>query len=46
LVGTTAFEVILFIVVSNGLWFVFPALGMLVAFRFIQSDSFDALQSL
>jgi hypothetical protein len=32
--------------VSNGLWFVFPALGMAVACRFIQTDSFDALQSL
>ena len=38
--GKSFFEVFLFVGVTNGIWFVFPLLGMFVAVQMIHSNSF------
>ena len=39
--GKTTFEVMLFVGLSNGLWFFFPMLGMYLSVVLIYSDSFS-----
>ena len=42
--GRSIAEVVLFVGGSNGLWFVFPALGMAACSTMIQVGTFDALR--
>ena len=39
--GRSTAEVALFIGLTNGLWFIFPILGIYASIRVIQEDSFD-----
>lgn len=41
--GRTVFEVALFVGLTNGIWFVFPLLGMYVSYEMISNDSFSVL---
>jgi len=34
-------EIVLFVALTNGLWFVFPIIGMIVSYHFIVNDSYD-----
>lgn len=40
-VGKSIFEVVLFVGLTNGIWFFYPLLGMFVSVNMIQSNSFD-----
>lgn len=44
-VGRGVAEVVLFVGGSNGLWFVFPAIGMVACARVIESGSFDVFRA-
>ena len=39
-VGKSAFEVAMFVGFSNGLWFVFPLIGMIASFTLIETNSY------
>jgi hypothetical protein len=39
-VGKSVFEVVMFVGFSNGLWFVFPLIGMIASFTLIESNSY------
>mmetsp|Transcript_5973 Transcript_5973/g.6108 ORF Transcript_5973/g.6108 Transcript_5973/m.6108 type:complete len:223 (-) Transcript_5973:10-678(-) len=40
-IGKSFFEVVLFVGVSNGLWFFFPLLGMITSYEMIQSNTYN-----
>ena len=42
-VGKSFFEVFLFVGFTNGIWFIFPILGMYVSYEMIMTDSFAVL---
>ena len=41
--GKSVFEVLLFVGLSNGLWFFFPLLGMYVSYHCVTADTWDVM---
>jgi len=42
--GRDTFEVALFVGLTNGIWFVFPLLGMFISYNFLATNSFDIVR--